>query len=95
MKGGHPRLYEQWMINIAAANLQDVVLPMAATSTVGLKAIGQLQQYEGPSVLGGRRERLPKIDLLFLDASHEGDETFIELELAWRTLGRNPGATMQ
>ena len=88
MKGGHPRLYEQWMINIAGAGLQNIALPMAATSTVGLKAIGQLQRYQGPEALKGirERERLPQIDLLFLDASHEEDETYIELELAWRIL---------
>lgn len=70
---GAPRIFDQFMVNMIDHERYRTVVPMAATSAVGLRAIKLLQQSH----------KLPFVDALYLDASHEADETLIELRMAW------------
>eukprot|EP00996_Jenningsia_fusiforme_P000759 NODE_1687_length_1441_cov_35.250000_g1522_i0.p1 GENE.NODE_1687_length_1441_cov_35.250000_g1522_i0~~NODE_1687_length_1441_cov_35.250000_g1522_i0.p1 ORF type:complete len:373 (+),score=59.31 NODE_1687_length_1441_cov_35.250000_g1522_i0:107-1225(+) len=70
-RAGEPELYEQWMANIVASNLTDVVLPLRQSSILGARFLKAVRWVA---------------DLIFLDSAHEVDETFNELVLYWDRL---------
>lgn len=71
MEGGHPTVFDQFMANVVARGDQDIVLPLVASSTVGLRALDRL----------GLRA-----SLAYLDGAHELEETFLELKLLSRAM---------
>jgi hypothetical protein len=73
---GAPRVYDQFMVNMIDHKRQYLVLPMVATSIVGFRSITRLQS----------QNKLPKVDLIYLDSAHEEYETYVELNLAWDIL---------
>ena len=79
---GHIRIYETFLANVAASGFARQILPVRATSTVGLKLLARLKMER-------RIERQPVV--VYLDAAHEKGETMVELETAWSVLARPGG----
>ena len=82
MQGGRPHIFEQFMVNILEDKMQHIVLPLVTTATVGLVGLQRLQSVRGT----------PQVDALYLDSSHEEDDTLAELKLAWNVL--RPGGLL-
>merc|ERR1719387_1367596 len=74
---GSGRIYETFLANVKAAGHQDTVLPVRASSLVGMRLLTRLQQEK-------RLDQLPKV--IYLDSAHEKDETLMELQTAWGVL---------
>ena len=102
MRGGRPQIFGHWMRNVIFAKLENIVLPLATTSSVGLTTILRLQQVPGgadnwpliPTMPVTRfgQQRMALVDLMYIDAGHEEDETAAELKLAWKVL--RPGGVL-
>jgi hypothetical protein len=73
VRNGRPAVFDQWALNVKAANLTDIVLPLSTTSLIGARFL-KAHNYE--------------IDFLYLDSAHELDETFFELELYWDLMSK-------
>ena len=80
---GQPTIYERFRANVMAAQHQDRIIPILATSTVGMKLIMLLK-------VENRISLLPEV--IFLDSAHEEVETLAELHLAWSLL--SPGGIL-
>merc|ERR1719387_2801945 len=74
---GAPRIYETFLANVKAQGHDDVILPVRATSLVGMRLLKRLRDET-------RLDQLPSV--IYLDSAHEEDETFMELQNAWDTL---------
>lgn len=74
---GQPHIYEAFMSNIKEAGFDKEVLPIRATSTVGMKLLQRLNNEK-------RLDVLP--DVIYLDSAHEKDETLMELNTAFGVL---------
>ena len=44
LQRGQPTIYERFLANVARAGLHDMVLPIRATATVGLRLLGRLRE---------------------------------------------------
>ena len=75
-KTGTPRLYEQFMINTRAQNVSSQIVPMRQSAVVALRYLRDL-------VVSGR---LPRPNLIYLDAAHLYPETEFEADAAWEVL---------
>ena len=62
--------------------MQSCILPIPATTTVGLKLIDSLAQ----------RQLIPQPQVIYLDSAHEEGEVLLELRKAWRVLA--PGGVL-
>jgi len=83
IRGGRPRLFEQFVANIAAAGCEDLVLPMCATTCAALGALRRLQAgHDAP----------PRPGLIYLDSAHEEGETLVEIRAAYELL--RPGGVL-
>lgn len=80
---GRPRIYDRFMANVVEAGHADVIVPVVATSLVGMKVFRGLHNE-------GRVPTLPQV--IYLDSAHEPDETFFELKIAWEIL--SPGGVL-
>ena len=80
---GRSSIYDRFLANIYDAKHHDIVVPLVATSTVGLKSIHRLH-------LEGRLSRLPEV--IYVDSAHERGETLLELKTAWTVL--TPGGVL-
>ena len=65
-RGGDPGLYRNFISNIVYANAQDIVTPLRVSSIVGARMLKVLNYI---------------VDVVYIDASHEAGETFMELSL--------------
>ena len=74
---GEPTIYERFRANVKAAKHQNRIIPIIATSIVGMKLILRLKNES-------RISMLPEV--IFLDSAHEETETLAELNLAWQLL---------
>jgi len=83
LQRGRPSIYDRFLANVTAAGHQDIILPIAATSIVGLKLLRRL-------LAEGRISSLPSV--IYLDSAHEPDETFLELQNCWDLL--EPGGVL-
>lgn len=79
---GVPRLYEKFLANIAGVGHQDVILPIRASSLVGMNLLCELHA----------KGLLQRPQVIYLDSAHEIGETFLELSAAWRLLA--PGGVL-
>jgi len=78
LERGRPTIYDRFLANVRSSGHQDCILPIVATSIVGIKLLKRL--------LAERRiDRLP--DVIYLDSAHEEGETFLELQTCWDLLG--------
>ena len=79
---GEPRLRDQFMSNVAAANLSDLVIPVQAPAMVGLRYVNTLI----------RRGHIPAPPVIYIDTAHEYPETSLEMQEAWEALA--PGGIL-
>lgn len=81
LESGIPTIYKRFLANCVSDGLQHVVLPINCTANVGLKLLLRLKNE-------GRISSLP--NYIYIDSSHEPDETLIELRNSWSIL-QSPG----
>ena len=72
-----PTIYERFLANILCRGHHDIILPIMTTSSVGLKLLPRLCQEQRLTVL-------PQV--IYLDAAHEVNETFLEIRSSWALL---------
>lgn len=77
LEDGVPTIHKRFLANVVESGLHRNVIPIPATSIVGMRLLLRLKSE-------GRIGSLPEV--IYLDSAHEFDETFIELKTAWRLL---------
>jgi len=77
LENGIPTIYKRFLANCKYNGFEDKILPINATTSVGIKLLQRL-------LTQGRISHLP--NYIYLDSAHEKDETFIELTLCWGCL---------
>jgi hypothetical protein len=77
MVRGRPSIYERFLANVVAAGLQDSILPISCTGLIGLGLLSRLHCEK-------RINELPTV--VYIDSSHEEDETFGEIQAARRLI---------
>lgn len=80
LENGIPTIYKRFLANCKYSGFEDKILPINATTSVGIKLLQRL-------IKQNRISELP--NYIYLDSSHEKDETFIELSLCWNCLINN------
>jgi hypothetical protein len=80
LENGIPTIYKRFLANCKYSGFEDKILPINATTSVGIKLLQRL-------VTQNRISELP--NYIYLDSAHEKDETFIELSLCWNCLIHN------
>ena len=70
-KHGYPNLYYQFLSNVMQAEMEDYIVPLPTTSNIGAKWL-KLNNI--------------KPDLVFIDASHEEDDVYQDLNNYWDLL---------
>lgn len=80
LENGIPTIYKRFLANCKSQNLDNLILPINCTTTVGTKLLKRLYEQR-------RISSLP--NYLYLDSAHEKDETFLELEVCWDILSNN------
>lgn len=83
LDGAFPTVRERFMTNICDEGCDDLILPIQATSMVGMGVIKSL--FETKSI-----GTLPQA--IYLDSAHIEKETYMELETAWGIL--SPGGVL-
>ncbi len=76
-KHGYSQLYYQFLANVCQKGLQDYIVPLPNTSVTGARWLAQAGLTA---------------DLVYVDASHEEDDVYQDLEAYWRVL--RPGGMM-
>lgn len=77
IEDGRPTIWERFLANVLKAGVDDIIVPITATSIVGIRLLQRLyDEY--------RLSELPQV--IYLDSAHEADETFLELKRAWSIL---------
>jgi len=74
---GRPRTYELFLANVVAHNLTETVFPLPMASLTAARLLLAVNW---------------KVDVVFIDASHEQGETLAELQLYWNLL--QPGGVL-
>jgi len=77
LENGIPTIYKRFLANCKYNGFEDKILPINATTSVGIKLLQRL-------FIQKRISLLP--NYIYLDSAHEKDETFIELSLCWNCL---------
>jgi hypothetical protein len=80
LENGIPTIYKRFLANCKYSGFEDKILPINATTSVGIKLLQRLFVQK-------RISALP--NYIYLDSAHEKDETFIELSLCWDCLTNN------
>ena len=70
-------IYERFLANVLSGRHNDIILPIAVTSMVGVALLKRLRNE-------GRLSALPEV--IFLDSAHEPDETLMEIQKCWSLL---------
>ena len=76
-KNGSPTIRERFMANVCHNRLEEIILPIPATCTVGVNVLKRLRKEN-------RILSLPQV--IYLDSSHQEKETFIEIDQSWQIL---------
>ena len=74
---GAPTIRERFVANVIAVGMSDRILPFPVTSTVGIAVLEGLLAEDRLSEPPG---------VIYLDASHDEEETLLEMRRAWRLL---------
>lgn len=80
LENGIPTIYKRFLANCKYSGFENKILPINATTSVGIKLLQRLFTQN-------RISSFP--NYIYLDAAHEKDETFIELSLCWNILINN------
>ncbi|MEY3220690.1 MAG: hypothetical protein RIT27_2047 [Pseudomonadota bacterium] len=78
LKHGAPQIYDQFLVNIIDSGHSDIVFPLVSTSSIGLGCIQRLHKLKN----------FPLADFIYLDSSHEPEETYLEIKNCWKTLNK-------
>jgi hypothetical protein len=76
-KHGYSQLYYQFLANVVHRGVQDYIVPLPNTSTAGARWLAQAGLLA---------------DLIYVDASHEEDDVYQDMEQYWKVL--RPGGVM-
>eukprot|EP00933_Yihiella_yeosuensis_P006757 TRINITY_DN111532_c0_g1_i1.p1 TRINITY_DN111532_c0_g1~~TRINITY_DN111532_c0_g1_i1.p1 ORF type:complete len:390 (+),score=66.20 TRINITY_DN111532_c0_g1_i1:59-1171(+) len=79
---GTVSLYDRFRANVRKAGVSSTVLPLPATSVVGLRLADSLAQ----------QGLAPRPQVIYLDSAHEEGEVLLECRLAWQALA--PGGIL-
>lgn len=77
LENGMPTISKRFLSNVFHSGNSASILPLCATSSVGLKFLKRL-------IGDGRISQAP--NLIYLDSAHEKDETYLELKLCFDLL---------
>ena len=77
LENGIPTIYKRFLANCKYSGFEDKILPINATTSVGIKLLQRL-------LTQNRISELP--NYIYLDSAHEKYETFIELAICWKCL---------
>ena len=80
LENGIPTIYKRFLANCKNSGFENKILPINTTTVVRIKLLERLY-------LQNRINFLP--NYIYLDSSHEKDETFIELSVCWNCLTSN------
>lgn len=80
LENGIPTIYKRFLANCKYSGFENKILPINATTSVGIKLLQRLFSQN-------RISQLP--NYIYLDSAHEKDETFLELSLCWNCLISN------
>ena len=80
LENGIPTIYKRFLANCKYSGFEHNILPINATTSVGIKLLKRLFSQN-------RITQLP--NYIYLDSAHEPTETFIELTLCWECLVEN------
>jgi hypothetical protein len=80
LENGIPTIYKRFLANCKYSGFENTILPINATTSVGIKLLQRL-------FIQKRISLLP--NYIYLDSAHEKDETFVELYLCWECLINN------
>ena len=80
LENGIPTIYKRFLANCRSNGFEHTILPINATTSVGIKLLQRL-------LTQNRITELP--NYIYLDSAHEKDETFIELSICWNCLVNN------
>ena len=80
LENGIPTIYKRFLANCKYSGFENKILPINATTSVGIKLLQRLFNQN-------RITSLP--NYIYLDSAHEKDETFFELHLCWNCLINN------
>jgi hypothetical protein len=80
LENGIPTIYKRFLANCSFSGFENMIMPINATTSVGIKLLERLHNQN-------RISSLP--NYIYLDSSHEINETFIELSLCWNILSNN------
>jgi hypothetical protein len=80
LENGIPTIYKRFLANCKYSGFENSILPINATTSVGIKLLQRL-------FIQGRITELP--NYIYLDSAHEKDETYIELSICWNCLVNN------
>jgi hypothetical protein len=80
LENGIPTIYKRFLANCKYNGFENTILPINATTSVGIKLLERLLHQN-------RISALP--NYIYLDSAHEKDETYIELSLCWKILTNN------
>ncbi len=83
LERGRPTIYDRFLANVMAAGHADIIMPIVATSIVGIKLLRRLVDEQRLGIL-------PSV--IYLDSAHEPDETLLELQNCWNLL--EPGGVL-
>ena len=75
---GKPRLYEQFMLNVANNGFGDMIIPVQTSASVGLRYLMHLTSRGWG--------KMPRPSVMYVDAAHEYPETYDEITQAWQLL---------
>jgi len=77
LRHGYPSVYYQFLANVCHAGLTDVIVPFPAPSTIAARVL---------------LARGVRADLVYIDASHEENDVWLDLAYWWQAL--RPGGVM-
>lgn len=80
LENGVPTIYKRFLANCKHSGFEKKILPINATTSVGIKLLQRLFSQK-------RISAMP--NYIYLDSAHEEHETFIELLLCWNALQHN------
>jgi len=80
LENGIPTIYKRFLANCKYSGFENKILPINATTSVGIKLLKRLFSQN-------RISQFP--NYIYLDSAHGKDETFIELSLCWDCLINN------
>jgi hypothetical protein len=71
LKNGYPQVYYQFLSNVVHHGVQDIIVPVPATSTTGAKILEHMNI---------------QAELIYIDGSHETEDVYNDIKAYWPLL---------